>query len=539
MKVSRGRIADRPWGVTLGALGARKVSGQLDLVTDDLRAYSIGFANGNVIAARAPDTHELDTTGMRPQQITVARARALVQAVALSFEATTGDFTFDDTCDLPAEPPIDVREAIYIGAKTYLANDRLAADLASLGERFTLKSSVTEAELEAYGLADAIEPIAGVLRRGATLAELEAAATDSEPSDVHAMIYALVSGGACEMARAQQIEGASMPLARVTTREHPAVGRATTPREIATARTQTPNRDNIYPRAQTPNRDVATPRTQTPNRDIATPRTQTPNRDVVFPPERARTQPNQRDVVYARPRTQPGAVRTAAPRSEAEAALASRQALIDQGADHFALLGLVFDAPIEAVRAAYFNLSRLLHPDRLAEIEMGDDPRGPRVFGRINAAFNTLTSPTRRAEYIESLRGPSDDAGAQEHFRRAEAALARDHADDALPELDAALELRPDNLDYLAARAWARFCVATDRDAIADETRETLSKAAQRADDPVAANLYLGRVERLLGRDRHALMHFEAVVALSPGHEDALSEIRMIERRLVDQDRRR
>jgi curved DNA-binding protein CbpA len=82
------------------------------------------------------------------------------------------------------------------------------------------------------------------------------------------------------------------------------------------------------------------------------------------------------------------------------ALIADRKAALDAGADHFAMLGIEPDAPVEAVRAAYFELARHLHPDRLAAAGVGDDKReAHRVFARINEAFGVLSDPDRRAEY--------------------------------------------------------------------------------------------------------------------------------------------
>jgi cytochrome c-type biogenesis protein CcmH/NrfG len=58
--------------------------------------------------------------------------------------------------------------------------------------------------------------------------------------------------------------------------------------------------------------------------------------------------------------------------------------------------------------------------------------------------------------------------------------------------------------------------------------RRVLERAILRSAKPVTARFYLGRVERMLGRVREALHHFEEVVQLQPGHAEAAAEIRLL-----------
>src|SRR5262245_55651728 len=51
--LARGSITDRPWGMTLGALAARGLTGQLTLGADSKR-YQIAFSEGAIIGAHSP-----------------------------------------------------------------------------------------------------------------------------------------------------------------------------------------------------------------------------------------------------------------------------------------------------------------------------------------------------------------------------------------------------------------------------------------------------------------------------------------------------
>nr|MBA3817666.1 hypothetical protein [Deltaproteobacteria bacterium] len=247
------------------------------------------------------------------------------------------------------------------------------------------------------------------------------------------------------------------------------------------------------------------------------------------------------------PRTITGRERAA---RAAETLLATRIAMLDTGADHFALLGVTPDAPPEAIRGAYFAIIRQLHADSLAELGVVDaQGAAPRVLAQLASAFAVLCDPVKRRDYVEGLKrgeatplAPRARTGdldrrelAHEAFQRGEAALRREQLGEATVELGRAVELEPSNVDYVAVLAWAQFCSAADKPTIAPDTRRALATAIHKSQHPVMARFYLGRVERMLGRLREALEHFQEVLDAQPGHADAAAEVRFIESRLANQ----
>jgi curved DNA-binding protein CbpA len=73
--------------------------------------------------------------------------------------------------------------------------------------------------------------------------------------------------------------------------------------------------------------------------------------------------------------------------------------------DHYELLEVARDADKKTVKRAYFRLAAVLHPDRFFGKNLGRYKPGLlRVFARISLAYDTLSSPQRRAEYDEELR---------------------------------------------------------------------------------------------------------------------------------------
>ena len=141
-------------------------------------------------------------------------------------------------------------------------------------------------------------------------------------------------------------------------------------------------------------------------------------------------------------------------------------------------------------------------------------------------------SRTPTGSPIPSRVSTSNAAAADEAFRRGELAMKRDQPGEAILEFKTACDLNPQEVDYAGMLAWAKFCAAGDKAAIGADTRKALERAVYKSNKPERARFYLGRVERMLGRDKEALRQFQEVLDLKPNHAEAQSEIRAIESRI-------
>jgi hypothetical protein len=234
---------------------------------------------------------------------------------------------------------------------------------------------------------------------------------------------------------------------------------------------------------------------------------------------------------------------------EIEGILAKKIPMLERGVDYFTLFGLPVGAPPDDVRATYFMLARKLHPDRLSAIGVYDEDRhAQRVMACINEAFAVLNDPVRREEYLSILNRGGEEAvraeeakadelamrvmRAEEEFRQGEMALRREQLPQAIQSFTNAVELAPSEPEYQAMLAWAKFAAAGDKQAIAIQTRKALIRAADANEESPTARFYLGRVERMLGREKEALAHFHEVLRIKPSHSEASSEARILEQRL-------
>jgi hypothetical protein len=569
--------------VTIAALGLGGRSGQLTVRSADDKLFRVAFRHGVVVGATsplavdsvarialtghlvtssqvaeiarrvaaAPDRDEVtivaEAAKLLPEQIDRLRRRTIVQRAARTFAVETGKLAFDDRITIPvsAHSEIDVRGVIYLGARLNLSEQRLTDDVRMFGSRFIMKAEA-HPTLARFDFTTVEYPIVEALENGTSLPEIEAAYRDIDPRTARAVIYALAACEAIARLDSEPIEIPARPptaaaeptVSRTPTLRDPTMTRLPTPREPMMSRAPTPS-EPIMTRVPTP-REPTVSRTPTPSEPMVS-RVPTPREPMV---SRTPTAPRVSRVVTEQFTERTNVRPSALTSGEVRALIAQRCALIDRGVDHFTLLGVAVGAPLDAVRTAYLELARYLRPDKLVLLGILDEAAdAQRLFAQVGIAFTTLTHPVRRAEYLATLQGavpilapgaPPDRAAlAAEAYHRGQQALRADHPVRAVVELAQAVELAPHDVDYGAALGWARFCASSDKPAVAAETRRLLERAVNRSATPEVARFYLGRVERMLGRDQIALQHFHEVLDRIPGHADAASEIRVIESRIA------
>ncbi|MEO8703503.1 MAG: DnaJ domain-containing protein [Kofleriaceae bacterium] len=498
------------WGKTLASFALQRSSGEL--VTSSSKQVRIVFEDGIVVAAASPFvadavvrvalTERLVTSSQvaaiakrvaafpgrdEVDLVTEAanlsaghaarlRRRVITQRAARTFSLDQGTYAMEPvTLAVVPGIAVDICAAIYLGIHQHLSEQRLSEDIRQLGMRFALYDG---ADTTRFGFTELEQAILESLRRGASLPELDAKHRDITSRTQQAVVYALVACGACEVLEAPAVAAPVAP--------------PSTPRRASVVDLQSRTRTTTWKPAEQP----------------VVPRTITPNRNTF-------------------------AVRET---------IATGVAALAANADHYALLGVDRDASPEDLRAAYVGLAGNLHRDKLPALDPDTAANAQRLWAAINVAYGTLSDPARRAHYTHALSAQPQRAPTVEDpitladraFHRGLVALKREELDLAIEELAQATELAPRDFDYPAMLAWARFCRASDKQAIAPAVRRALERAVQRSPKPMMAHFYLGRVERILGRVREALYHFHEVLAEEPGHVDAATEVRLLEPRVAN-----
>ncbi len=216
-----------------------------------------------------------------------------------------------------------------------------------------------------------------------------------------------------------------------------------------------------------------------------------------------------------------------------------RERATARGESYYEVLGVERGATSAQIQAAFFQVAKRFHPDRLGpEFEDVRELIG-RSFSRITEAHQILSEATRRAEYDQVLASGGGSADEQEQvqsvlratmaFQRAEVLLKRNAVEAAEKEARAAVEGDPDQADYEALLAW----IEALRNPEADVTQQIarISRAIKREPSNVRARWYRAQLYKRMGRDTLARSDLRHIVEINPNHLDATRELRLFEMR--------
>lgn len=233
-------------------------------------------------------------------------------------------------------------------------------------------------------------------------------------------------------------------------------------------------------------------------------------------------------------------------------ALEDRLALIADGGDHFALLGVDRASSSNQIRTAYFELARRLHPDRVRTMHPDLALAAQQLFARINEAFGVIGDDAKRRAYLAELDAAADSGTtaaqqeeqmrrifeAEEQFQLGEMALRRQQWREAMTHFESAAELNPEEAEHHAMAAWARWCAHEDKAPIERAVKKGLQKAIAMSPNNYRAYFYRGLIAKHVGDDDGAIAAFEQVLRLEPNHEPTHLELRLLDKRLAEQGKK-
>ena len=228
--------------------------------------------------------------------------------------------------------------------------------------------------------------------------------------------------------------------------------------------------------------------------------------------------------------------------------LDEKMQLLEKKPDHFALLGVERKVSPEALKAAYFALAKVLHPDRLTRAGITDKGKeAHQVFRAISIAYETLSSRAARGEYVAKLErieggeevGEAEDGQKGQDVRifvhRGDSALKRRAYDDAESFFERALEAGGDDPKVHLKLGEAVFHNASHSESERLEgARKHWEKARDLSDDQADALYHLALYWKAKGNLDKMEELLRDVLTLKPKYVEAARELRLIKMRRRD-----
>jgi curved DNA-binding protein CbpA len=203
---------------------------------------------------------------------------------------------------------------------------------------------------------------------------------------------------------------------------------------------------------------------------------------------------------------------------------------------YYEVLGVPQDAAPSAIAAAYFQLAKRWHPDRLGSEYADLRDTAMRIFARIGEAHQVLADPEQRKQYDELVKTGEGAAEEQEqvqkvlraatNFQKAQVLLRRNNLPDAEEAARAALADAPDEADHIALVAWLE---SLKPGADLEGKLRELNRAVKMEEANLRARWYRGQLLKRVGRERQAIEDFRLIADKDPRHLDAQREIRLYE----------
>ena len=207
--------------------------------------------------------------------------------------------------------------------------------------------------------------------------------------------------------------------------------------------------------------------------------------------------------------------------------------------DYFELLGVRSDASADEVRRAHRELVREYHLDKF----VGSSSAEVRELAKsvqelLASARDALVDASARADYRLKLGsgGVRHEVGeavgrmlqAESTFRRGQQLLAVGDVVGARGLFEEAVQLQPEEGEFVAYLGWARFQASPDVPEEAQIAQAALERAVQLSPTLEKAHLFLGSVLKALGRAEEATHAFERALECNPSSAEALRELSIL-----------
>jgi curved DNA-binding protein CbpA len=214
------------------------------------------------------------------------------------------------------------------------------------------------------------------------------------------------------------------------------------------------------------------------------------------------------------------------------------------GGDYFALLGVSRDADPTAIKAAYFGLAKLLHPDMIARLNLAElEKPAVEVFKGLSEAYATLIDRRRRVEYMARTADGKALPTAQEKVQRDAASEARIYFHKGTlmlqrrvhAEAEAcfrkAVELDPKNSKFMVNLGWAIMNNdAKPLEPRLEESRQWIERALESPNQDASGDpyYYMALYYKARGDAVRQRSFLQDCLSINNRHVDALREQRLL-----------
>jgi len=205
--------------------------------------------------------------------------------------------------------------------------------------------------------------------------------------------------------------------------------------------------------------------------------------------------------------------------------------------DYFDALGVNRQCGGPEVRRAYYKLAKEYHPDRFLGSGLSREMSNKinEMFQYITQAYSVLSDPKSCSQYLDELiHGPKKTINinqvieAETAYQEGRTLLKIRRYSAAIKPLKRAIELSPEEPEYLTHYAWALFKASSDKLQVQNQALEVLLASRELNPGLDITHLYLGHIYQTMGKDRQAEKSFEMAVQANPDCTDALRELRLI-----------
>ena len=219
---------------------------------------------------------------------------------------------------------------------------------------------------------------------------------------------------------------------------------------------------------------------------------------------------------------------------------------IGRAENAFDILGVTAEADGDTCRSAYMELAGLLHPDRYADAEPGEQEMATDLFDKAREAWDQLDSDEKRQKYIDHviLGKPTEEDEAMEQvrvylnaesdFKKGLAAFNAGRISAAHKLFEAAGTNAPEELEFQVYLSYTTFSLnrKTDPEKASDALttlKDVLDLNQQQERRLDGGWVLLGRAYRELGDVDAAKRCLIQALRFNPANPDAPRELRRLE----------